>query len=68
MNTITATQYDTAIRSTTLFNNFRDAGGYREEFADRQGIVVTYMVNTSEYKYVQCTIDNDGRVTYQGSK
>jgi hypothetical protein len=68
MNSITATQYDAALRSTALFNHPREAGAYRMDFEDRQGLVVSYQVDTSEYEYVQCTIDNDAVVTYQGSK
>ena len=68
MNTITSTQYDTALRSTALFTHPRESGDYRTEFEDRQGLVVAYQVDTNDYEYVQCTIDNDGVVTYQGSK
>lgn len=68
MNTITATQYDVALRGTALFNHPRDAGPYRMEFEDRQGLVVSYQVDTKDYEYVQCTIDNDAVITYQGSK
>ena len=68
MNRITAAQYDTALRSTALFNHPREAGAYRMEFEDRQGLVVAYQVDTKDYEYVQCTIDNNAVVTYQGSK
>ena len=68
MNTITSTQYDAALRNTSLFTHPREAGAYRMEFEDRQGLVVSYQVDTKDYEYVQCTIDNNAVVTYQGSK
>tara|TARA_R110000787_G_scaffold143629_1_gene257420 strand:- start:428 stop:640 length:213 start_codon:yes stop_codon:yes gene_type:complete len=70
MNTITVTEYEQALASTKLFGSMRVARfeGFSNTYQDKTGVQITTQVDTSEFEYVQCTIDNESVVTYQGSK
>lgn len=70
MNTITLQQYNNALDTTTLFKSMRDARreGFSTTFKHRGSTQTATQVDTNEFEYVQCTIDYDYNVTYQGSK
>jgi hypothetical protein len=70
MNTITAAEYNTALASTKLFGSMRVARfeGFSTTYQDKTGVQITTQVDTDYFEYVQCTIDNDSVITYQGSK
>ena len=70
MNTITLQQYNNALDTTTLFKSMRDARreGFSTTFEHKGSTQTATQVDTNEFEYVQCTIDYDYNVTYQGSK
>ena len=70
MDTITLQQYNNALDTTTLFKSMRDARreGFSTTFEHRGSTQTATRVDTNEFKYVQCTIDYDYNVSYQGSK
>jgi hypothetical protein len=70
MNTITVTEYEQALASTKLFKSMRDArlNGFSTTYQHREGVQIATQVDTVHFEYVQCTIDSESVVTYQGSK
>jgi len=70
MNTITLEQYENALRNTKLFKSMRDArkNGFSTTYVHRGETQIATQVDTNEFEYVQCVIDYDYNVTYQGSK
>ena len=70
MNTITLEQYENALRNTKLFKSMNDARnkGLSTTYEHRGATQTATQVDTNEFEYVQCVIDYDYNVTYQGSK
>ena len=70
MQAITLQEYENALSTTTLFKSMRHAReqGFSTTFEHRGASQTATQVDTNEFEYVQCTIDYDYNVTYQGSK
>jgi hypothetical protein len=70
MHIITAQEYNTALETSKLFTSMRRArlDGFSTTFQDKTVVQIATQVDTVHFEYVQCTIDNDAVVTYQGSK